>query len=136
MSEILLGELKRLQAENTELRATLQAGEDREDGHSVGWWRDKALALEADLLREREVGGQLYQELTLTLAAEQGRPEGAVEGWEWDVDGQWLHDRWLVTWNGPGEWLLYGVPDDGPQVFMSDFASARAAMLAASAPKN
>jgi len=125
-------------------RHQLQKTEREAEGKALrpmlGVLRRRVEDLEAD--RERFRGASVLiahdlRELRLTLAAEQGKPDGALPGWTWKPGGL-LPAHWATrigfidvrVWRNPNiserhphQWLAEGLPDPG-------YDTARAAMYA------
>ena len=100
----------------------------------------------AEVEAERDAARAGVEELRLTLAAEQGRPEGAPAGWEW-TGGMWRRNGYphAVTarhygptnQDQPWQWEVWDTrPALDVRLLGKGYApTARAAMLAADAVK-
>ena len=135
---VLAAEVERLRAELLEARAAAHR------------WVHGADERETVALRRALDAEEMCAELRLTLAAEQGKPEGAPAGWVYDV-GSWRRDwpptptkegtieQAHVTGDPVDGYVLSGLDDFGCLVRMPGFETqdrwhyrtARAAMLAA-----
>lgn len=115
---VLVDEIARLRAALAEARTALRASRSAHET-TVGV-----------SLRLQEMNTALVEELRLTLAAEQGKAEGAPsEGWVWDGHG-WRKGDARVRRHAEGwEWWISG--DIGFLTAGGVVNTARAAMVAA-----
>lgn len=145
---------------NPDLRAIEAAllGEPHEPSNLSPEAASVVLPLVRRVVRERDELREALEEARLTLAAEQGRAEGAPSGWRNDIGHEWIRDwpptetrygtiLWASVRGDPVDGYVlmgkikagdvqayadlpgFGTAPDGKELWL--FSTARAAMLAA-----